>query len=209
MDINTDTRAGRMLKGMIEHGNRNAAMRVTVDITGQRALHQTFRLKSWENRDSQRMVTLDLADGSWDAGTYATKVLHWNTATGQVFPARGEFQDDKLMLWAAARALSYCQTGTFPAPGNGTLNVVEESRCGACGRDLDHPVSVELGIGPECAKRCGLEHHYRGQTIKGSQRRKNGKAAPAAEAVEQQAVADQADDFGDWMRALPKTPVAA
>ena len=36
--------------------------------------------------------------------------------------------------------------------GHGTMETVRMNVCCVCGRTLTHPVSVELGIGPECGK---------------------------------------------------------
>lgn len=162
MDINTETRVGRMLNGLIETTNRRAKLVLTVDVAGAKAHHQEFRVKAWTGRDGTRMLTFDLADGDYAAGTYSTKVLHVNTATGQASPARG--YSDQLVLYMAKAALQYATTGAAPQPGNGTVRVQEADHCGCCGLQLTHPVSIGLGIGPECAKRVGLEHHYGGST---------------------------------------------
>lgn len=178
--INTETRVGRMLDALVSHGNRNARVAVTVTITGTRSLHQTFRMKTWKNREDGTMISLDLNDGSWADGTYATKILHFNVETGQIFPAKGEFRNDKLMQWAGEKALRFAITGEIPAPTNGTVEIHEESFCGACGKELDRPESIELGVGPECAKRCGLAHHYKSsKTIKADMRKRT--ETPAVE----------------------------
>jgi len=36
--------------------------------------------------------------------------------------------------------------------GRGTLRMKAKGICFACGRELTHPVSIALGIGPECGK---------------------------------------------------------
>lgn len=163
MQIDTTTRAGRMLDGLIQADNPKAKMLLTVDVAGQRAYHQEFRVKAWSGRDGTRMLTFDLHDGDWAAGQMPTKVMHVNTSTGQATPARG--YSDQLVLWMAQAALRYAATGAAPAPSNGTVQVQEQEHCGCCGRRLTHPVSIGLGIGPECAKRVGLEHHYGGSQV--------------------------------------------
>lgn len=178
MDINTGTRVGRMLNGLIETTNRRAKLVLTVDVAGAKAHHQDFRVKAWTGRDGTRMLTFDLADGDYDAGTYSTKVLHVNTTTGQASPARG--YSDQLVLYMAKAALQYATTGTAPQPSNGSVRVQEADHCGCCGLQLTHPVSIELGIGPECAKRVGLEHHYGVSTKAATRRTKKAAATPAA-----------------------------
>lgn len=46
--------------------------------------------------------------------------------------------------------------GVMPA----ALEVWHEGACGACGRPLTVPASIELGFGPECAARLGLKLGY-------------------------------------------------
>jgi len=38
------------------------------------------------------------------------------------------------------------------------LQIWHEGRCGRCGRHLTDPVSIQSGIGPECAKLMGMVH---------------------------------------------------
>lgn len=50
----------------------------------------------------------------------------------------------------ASRAWQWASERQFSDP---KLSVYHEGRCGACGRRLTTPESVELGIGPECIKK--------------------------------------------------------
>lgn len=36
------------------------------------------------------------------------------------------------------------------------LEIRHENHCGRCGRELTHPESIDLGIGPDCAEQMGL-----------------------------------------------------
>jgi hypothetical protein len=46
--------------------------------------------------------------------------------------------------------------GEFKLPdGRGAIDVFHEGRCGACGRKLTVPESIERGIGPECYAKQG------------------------------------------------------
>jgi Family of unknown function (DUF6011) len=186
MELNTDTRAGRMLQGLLASTNRRAKVQLTVSVTGQRAHHQDFRVKAWTGRDGTRMLTFDLCDGDYAAGTYSTKVLHVNAMTGQASPARG--YSDALVLYMARAALQYMAQGTTPQPANGTVQVQEHEQCGCCGLRLTHPASIELGIGPECASKVGLAHHYGGSTKAATRK----AAAPAAAAPRDTTVAEDA-----------------
>ena len=144
------TRVQTMYEGLLASENKRARMLITVSVfnADERRLHQTFRLKAWTNRDGVKMITADLDDGDWAAGTWATKVAHLNVATGTVYPARET--KDALLIYAAKAAIQYAQTGTVPTPGNGRVEAVEASLCGRCGAKLTDPVSIERGIGPEC-----------------------------------------------------------
>lgn len=178
---NTDTMQGRQLAGLLQATNRRARMLLTVAIrkADGGTYQQTYRAKAWDGTNG-RMLTLDLDDGDWAAGTYATKVLHVDTAAGTCRPARG--MTDKALLYAAEAAVRWAFTGQAPQPGNGTVEVTAADQCGCCGAELRHPVSKELGIGPECAKRMGLEHHYKGTTLSSRARRQAAKDEAAAPA---------------------------
>lgn len=168
--------AQRMWQALLATSNSKAKMELTVEITrpGRTPLHQTFRAKAWDGRTG-RMVTLDLNDGNWHAGVRPTKVLHVDVAGDSMYPARGTA--DPALLYAAKAAVRYAQ-GNPMQPTNGTVVVQEGGFCGHCGARLRHPASLEIGIGPECAKACGVEHHYRGRKL-ASRKQAAAPAAPA------------------------------
>lgn len=186
--LNTETMQGRQLDGLLRSTNRKARMLLTVEITGTRHYQQTFRAKAWTTREGTRMLTLDLNDGDWAQGTYATKVLHVDATGGTLRPARG--MNDNLLLYAATAAVRWAWRGAAPQPSNGTVAVTASMHCGACGMELTHPVSKELGIGPECAKRLGYEHHYKGATLTSARRRQ----VQAAQARQVPAATPHTDD---------------
>lgn len=142
-----------MFAAMLASANKRAKVVLTVDLTdaqGGSRLHQTFHVKKWTTRDDAVMVTVEVAgSGDWASGTFPIRVLQLNEQ-GTTTIARDERNADKLLQYAARAALTFARTGeTLTAP-NGTVAVVEESTCGACGRELTDPVSIERGIGPEC-----------------------------------------------------------
>jgi hypothetical protein len=173
-----------MLSGLIGSDNKKAKVELTVSLhnTTGRRLHQTFRLKAWTTRENVRMLTADLNDGDWAAGTFATKVAHLNTATGVVSAARG--MTDDLLVYAARAAFTFATTGAAPQPGNGSVEVVEAALCGCCGRKLTQPDSIARGIGPECYGKV-----TKGETVRAAQKAKAPKAAPVVEAAPVVAVA--------------------
>jgi hypothetical protein len=203
---NQDTLQGRMLAGLLAaESNRNARMLLTVELQGARHYQQTYRAKAWTAKDGTRMLTLDLNDGDWAQGTYATKVLHVNTAAGTALPAKG--MGDDLLVYAARAAVQWAFTGTAPQPGNGSVAVTAAQLCGCCGRELTHPVSKDLGIGPECAKKLGLEHHYKGTTLTSARKASVAKAAekqgaaPAAPAPAAAPAVDVDGQLAEWEEA--------
>lgn len=142
--IDTETRVGRQLDGMIGSDNRRAKVVLTTDLQGAKRYHETFELRRWENRDGHVVVTIQVK------GFGGSKLYHVNTATGDCRPAR-DCPADPLLRYAAQSALRFAWTGTVPTPSNGVVEVVEEAVCGVCGLELTDPVSIERGIGPTCA----------------------------------------------------------
>lgn len=208
----TDTLQGRQLDGLLRSTNNKARMLLTVDIRkqGGGTYHQTYRAKAWTSRrDGHRMLTLDLGDGDYMAGIFPTKVVHVDTTEGTVRPARG--MQDQALLYGAQAALRWAFTGQAPTPGNGTVEVTAAQLCGSCGAELTHPVSKELGIGPECAKRLGLEHHYSGKTLTSRARKAAMAAAPEVAALAAKPVAELTLEEAEavYARTTKGTPQAA
>jgi hypothetical protein len=216
-DAALNTRAGRMLDAMLTHGNRNAAVRVTVSLfqtregREERRLHQTFRFKAYESQHGanagSQMVACDLMDGDWGAGIYSTKVMQINITRSEIKPGwnEGAPYADALMLYAAKAAWSFLADGTVPEAANGRVEVAEEAFCGCCGRELTHPDSIAIGIGPECEKKLGGDAARYGITIKARSRKRakaqgSGKgaatAAPTCAAQNATADRDDVDIFG-------------
>lgn len=152
----TGHRAGRMLEGMLASKNKGAKVLLTTDITGadgESRYHQTFALKRWEAGDGAVMVSVTVhGSGDWASGIRPISVMQLDMSRKRVTQSRDRRADDRLLIYAAEAAVAYAwfgEAGT-PTPKNGSVAVVEESTCGACGRELTDPVSVARGIGPEC-----------------------------------------------------------
>lgn len=180
-ETTADHRAGRMLDGLIRTENENGRVTVTVsvkDAGGGRRLHETFDLRKWEGRSGPMLTMRVRGTGDYEAGIKAIQMLHFNVATGEVFPAKAEPRNqDELLRWAANKAWRYIATGEVPAPGNGTVEVQEEAVCGACGRALTDPDSIRLGLGRDCEKRLyGKATPRRSRAVRGA-RRAEGRAA--------------------------------
>lgn len=150
--VETGHRAGRMLEGMLASKNKGAKVLLTTDIggaDGETRYHQTFAMKRWTARDEAEMISVTVhRSGDWAAGIRPTNVLTLDLTRKRIRVG----SDDRLLVYAAEAAVAYAWFGDtgVPTPKNGSVAVVEESTCGACGRELTDPVSVERGIGPEC-----------------------------------------------------------
>jgi len=61
----------------------------------------------------------------------------------------GFAKHNKLLIYFTAKQLAETERAVY-LYGHGTTESVRTGMCCICGRTLTHPVSVELGIGPEC-----------------------------------------------------------
>jgi len=70
----------------------------------------------------------------------------------QLYQLRSGFaKHNNLLIYFVAKPLFETQKAVY-LYGHGTTETTKIGRCCACGRTLTHPVSVELGIGPECGQ---------------------------------------------------------
>jgi hypothetical protein len=152
MHVNTETRVGRMLDGVVQSENKGAKLVVTVSLynEAERRYHEPFQIRGWDGRDG-RMLTVSVhGSGDWAKGVKPISVIHVDAVTGKTFTARDPRNEDNLLRYAAQVALDYALTGEVPSPKNGRVEAEEWTLCGRCGRELTHPDSIALGIGPEC-----------------------------------------------------------
>jgi hypothetical protein len=144
-----------MFAGLLESENSRGKLELTVTLTpadGGQALHRAFALKKWVSRDeSLRRLYVQLPDtADWEAGVKPLSPIVVDLVTGEVREETRDKRNTPLLVFAAKAALRYATTGDAGNPKNGTIEVVEASLCGCCGRKLTDPVSIERGIGPEC-----------------------------------------------------------
>lgn len=150
--LNEDTRAGRML----------AAGQVTCSVVSHKTGHHiTVRLRcKMDNRAQtngpKRWLGCHFAD--------ATHVFMdvpspdgWSDKIGTYYPLRGTFFIDKDA--DSARVYAAKQVVAYLAGEPTQCEVLEEVRCGRCGRELTDPVSIMRGIGPECYEQETGSHH--------------------------------------------------
>ena len=148
LQVNTNTRAGRML----EAGRLVVTLKSLV--SGE---HMTLKLRArtidggkWHGSDLEhaKVLFIEVPSNSWDRKDKVAKVTR-----------RGGFQADShadpARVWAAKQVLAYVAGGSL----HPKLELKEEDRCGRCGRALTDPVSIERGIGPECYGKITGSHH--------------------------------------------------
>lgn len=157
-------RAGRMMAvALASPDERRGGVVVTVELTRGdtgAAVHQTLRLKPWVAENGATMVSVTVPrSGDWRDGVRDVRVAVANTASGVVFPSK-DSRSGALLWFAALAALRFVWTGETPAPSNGSVRVLEESRCAVCGTALRHPESIDLGVGPECANRPTVQRTF-------------------------------------------------
>lgn len=157
LTADTDTRAGRML----------AAGQVTATVkslkTGD---HITLKFRCIaDNRDRQyddasrkNWIACPLADATHVFVEVPGASGDWADKVGTFYPRTGKwYSDDRA---DAARVYAAAMVGHWI---NGVqfdnAEVLEEERCGHCGRKLTDPVSITRGIGPECYRKDTGSHH--------------------------------------------------
>ena len=177
--VNTTTRGGRQLEGLLKSAKPDKRSRgkviVTVDLkdeAGRTRLHEAIRFNVWIGEHGSTFVT---------ARTERNRrmVFHFNVTPGApegyVAKAHKRLGDDgALLMYAVKAAWQFLVTGEAPAPKNGTVTCQEAAFCGHCGRKLTHPDSIPLGIGPDCEFRLtGKITKRGGGTVQGAVDRKH------------------------------------
>lgn len=149
------TRAGRMM----------SAGRVTVTFTSPHTgEHITVAAKSRKPDENGKWVGCPLAEAKVVFFSVPNQT-GWDDKVGKFTRAGGFTPDhnaDPARVFCAKQLVKFV-AGEPTAPG---LECREESRCGRCGRQLTDPVSIDRGIGPECAgKETGSSHQKKGETV--------------------------------------------
>lgn len=152
---NTETRPGRMLAAgrlTVTVKSLVSGKHITVEMKSLRKNDDPDAEKTWEPvafRDASHLFVQVPTSGDYrgrKVGTYYPRSRKWYSADG-VAPAH-EF--------AAMQAFRLAQGLATHAQAE----VVEQSYCGVCGRELTDPVSIERGIGPECNKKPTGSSHW-------------------------------------------------
>lgn len=159
-------RAGRMFAAMMQSENETARMELVVEISKDgktTSLHDTFQIRKWKGR----MLFVSIPDtADWEADPVVKPVtpLSVNIGTGEIRTSSDDPRVTKLVEYAGHAVLRFALTGETPNPENGTVKIVEQSICGACGKKLKDPESIRDGVGPDCYEK-----------LTGTRRRKQSK----------------------------------
>ena len=118
--------------------------------SGKTGRHMTFKIRQPDER-SPFFVSAMTGSDNERSFTYMGKL---DAMTGVIVPTKGTKIGTETEQWKVATwALNKVWTG---AP---VLNakIRHEGRCGCCGRKLTEPRSLEVGLGPDCRKKLGIE----------------------------------------------------
>lgn len=100
-------------------------------------------------------VPLDLA-----THVFISEKGYGTTRLGTYYPPNGKYTtgrffndlpEDSGHIAALKAAVNYINGGNAGDDDGGTYGIEAESKCGLCGQPLTDPVSVQRGIGPDCA----------------------------------------------------------
>lgn len=185
MKPNTDTRAGRMLDGLISSANKSGKVLLTTTVTdaaGGKRLHETFALRKWTGKNATLLFVAIPTTADWENDVKPVTPVTINLDTGEIRDDHKDSRVTPLLRYAAHAALRYALTGEAPQPGNGKVEVLESVVCGMCGAPLTDPVSIERGIGPDCIGKPTCS-----KTLKAweAARKGNGKTGAAEQPQEQ------------------------
>ena len=146
-----ETRMGRML----------AAGRVTATMRSKKSgQHITLTLQvkakvegKWETVNFSEASHVFIKYGHGDFG--AAKVGTYYPKTGKIYFD----SNDKAWRYAALHILRAAQTGE---QDTSCYTIQEEERCARCAHELSDPISIAIGLGPDCE-----EHVYGTRTPRG------------------------------------------
>lgn len=117
--------------------------------SGNTGAHFTYKIK--RHNTDLNLYFVHLLRGADNENDY-TYVGCYYSDNHHFVPVK-TYKGKDAMTWPASlRAIRYFFEKIEKIPD--VLKVYHEGRCGACGRTLTTPESLERGLGPECAKRC-------------------------------------------------------
>jgi hypothetical protein len=134
--------------------------RATITISSPRGAHATFKIKHKDRGNSAGRTFVDVPDDSAQYGWRGIGEVIPGDAGGFRFkPWRGTSRELAYAVGLVVAALGEHADPDYLATINGgPYGVQAADRCGCCGRELTHPDSIPVGVGPECAAKNQLFH---------------------------------------------------
>lgn len=118
--------------------------------SGKTGKHYTFKIRQ-PKPEMPHFVSVMTGTDNESHFSYMGKL---NTYTGNVTlteRSKVSFGDERLIVaeWALGKVWN-----NVPVVGGSSIK--HAGKCGCCGRKLTEPLSLEIGIGPECRKKLGM-----------------------------------------------------
>jgi hypothetical protein len=197
--LDLTNRAARMLEGgrlTATFVSPHSGLHITVNAKCRKAPAQPGGKWTASTLAEANIIFLTVPNAS---GGWADKIGKWTPARGFVADAGA----DQARAYCAKTLLDWVQG--LPVPPS--LQILEEDRCGCCGRALTDPQSIERGIGPECYGRMTDSRHEVRGSMDDPAPSKAPVASLAAAATREAQYNAQGEEAFDWApEPEPTTP---
>lgn len=131
--------------------------RATITISNPRGGHATFKIKAAKGKHAGRTF-VEVPDESAEWGWRSVgEVIGAPMPFASFKPYRGTSEQLAYAIGLVLRGI-YDPATDLDTVNGGPYAVQVADTCGACGRELTHPDSIPVGIGPDCAERLGRFH---------------------------------------------------
>jgi len=117
--------------------------------------HFTYKISKKEPQPGRRYTDPSYFVGVLDGPESFSYMGLLNPRRGTITPTKGsKVSGQALSAVAIGWALRLIWAGkSLPAPSK----LLHAGKCGRCGRPLTDPISVQSGIGPDCAEQMGID----------------------------------------------------
>lgn len=133
--------------------------RATVTISNPRGGHATFRIKQAAKGKHSGRTFVEVPDESAQWGWRGVGSVTTATLPYTFQPYSGTTKELAYAVQLVLNALAAeAEPEYLMDVRGGPYTVQAANTCGACGRELTHPDSIPVGIGPECAAKLGSFH---------------------------------------------------
>lgn len=154
--------------------------RATITISSPRGAHATFKIKHKDKGSAIGRTFVDVPDENAQYGWRGLgEVITLAGPDGTlVFKAwRGTSTELAYAVQLTLNALAADDHDYLADVRGGPYDLLAADACGICGRQLTHPDSIPVGIGPECAAKNNVFHP--GYTSQHVRRGRGGPKEPA------------------------------